>query len=94
MFKRILSFVLCLALLPVCAVGESVEDSIIIGMLSSRTYEVRPLIPQERDIMSLYALMYESLVVIDDNGIPQPLLAESWSETGDGKTWTFTLRKK
>lgn len=93
MFRRIFSIVLCLALLPICAAAESVEDSLIIGMLSSRTYEVRPLEPQERDIMSLYALMYESLVTVDDNGLPQPLLCESWTETGDGKTWTFTLRE-
>ena len=92
MKKRILCLLLCLTLLPFGALSESVEDSLIVGMLSTRTLEIRPLIPQERDIMSLYALVYESLVVIDDNGIPQPLLAENWTETGDGKTWTFTLR--
>ena len=91
--KKLLCLLLCLMLLPVCAVGENVEDSIIIGMLSTRTTEIAPLFPQERDIISLYALVYESLVVIDDNGIPQPHLAENWSETGDGKTWIFTLRE-
>jgi len=93
MKKRLLCMLLCLALLPLPALATNVEDSIIIGMLSTRTTELRPLFPQERDIMSLYALVYESLVVIDDDGIPQPHLAESWSETGDGKTWTFTLRE-
>jgi len=93
MKKRILCLLLCLLMLPVGGLAESVEDSLIVGMLSTRTVEVRPLVPQERDIMSLYALVYESLVTIDDNGIPQPLLAESWTETGDGKTWTFTLRE-
>jgi len=93
MIKRILCLVLCLALLPVCAMGESVTDSLIVGMISTRTMELTPLTPKERDIMSLYALVYESLVTVDDNGIPQPLLAESWTETGDGKTWTFTLRE-
>ena len=68
--KKLLCLMLCLMLLPVCAVGENVEDSIIIGMLSTRTTEIAPLFPQERDIISLYALVYESLVVIDDNGIP------------------------
>ena len=93
MKKRLLCLLLCAALLPVCAAAENVEDSLIVGMLSTRTTELRPLFPQERDIISLYALVYESLVVIDDNGIPQPHLAESWSETGDGKTWIFTLRE-
>lgn len=92
MKKRILCIVLCLMMLPFASIAESVEDSLIVGMLSNRTTEIRPLIPQERDIMSLYSLMYESLVVIDDNGLPQPHLAESWTETGGGKTWTFRLR--
>ena len=91
--KKFLCLLLCVLLLPVWAAAENVEDSIIIGMLSTRTHELRPLFPQERDIVSLYAVIYESLVVIDDNGIPQPHLAESWTETGDGKTWVFTLRE-
>ncbi|MBR6569975.1 MAG: hypothetical protein IKK75_05925, partial [Clostridia bacterium] len=80
MFKRILCLLLCMALVPVGALAQSVDDSITVGMLSTRTTQLTPLEPKERDIMSLYALMYESLVTIDDNGIPQPLLAETWSE--------------
>ena len=91
--KRLICLILCLALLPSFSLAQSVEDSLIIGMVSTRTTQVTPLIPQERDIMSLYALMYESLVTIDDNGLPQPLLCESWTETGGGKTWTFKLRE-
>ena len=91
--KRFVCLLLCLMLLPVGALCENVEDSLIIGMLSTKTVELTPLYPQERDMVSLYALVYESLVTIDDNGIPQPYLAESWSETGDGKTWVFSLRK-
>lgn len=91
--KKLLCLLLCLCLLPVYALAQSVEDALIVGMLSTRTTELRPLDPQERDIMSLYALMYESLVVIDDNGVPQPHLCEKWTETGGGKTWVFTLRE-
>ena len=42
---------------------------------------------------SLYGLVYESLVQIDDDYLPQPLLAESWEQSGGGKTWTFRLRE-
>lgn len=93
--KRILCFLLtamlCLGLIP--ALAENVEDSLIVGIYSTRTTEIRPLNPQERDIISIYNMVYESLVTVDDNGLPQPLLAETWTETGDGKTWTFTLRE-
>lgn len=91
--KRLCCLLLCLTLLPVWALAENVGDSIIIGMVSTRTTELRPLTPQERDIISLYGVIYESLVTIDDNGLPQPLLAETWETTDGGKTWTFTLRE-
>ncbi len=92
MKKRLLCLLLCVLLLPAYAFGESVGDSIIIGMLSTRTYELTPLTPLERDVISLYNVIYESLVTIDDNGVPQPLLAETWSETNGGKVWAFILR--
>ena len=91
--KRFLCIALVILLLPAFCLAENVQDSLVLGLVSYRTYEIRPLIPQERDIMSLYGMVYESLVTIDDNGIPQPLLAETWSETGGGNTWTFTLRE-
>ena len=93
--KRIVCFMLALILLvsTVQAVAENVEDSLIVGIYSTRTTELRPLNPLERDIVSVYGVIYESLVTVDDNGLPQPLLAETWSETGNGKTWTFTLRE-
>ncbi len=86
-----LALLLMLGALP--ALAENVDDSLIVGILSTRTTEIRPLNPQERDIVSVYGMVYESLVTVDDNGLPQPLLAETWQETGNGKTWTFTLRE-
>ena len=38
-------------------------------------------------------LIYETLVMEDANLEIQPLLAESWEVSGDGKIWTFQLRK-
>ena len=93
--KQIISLMLVLAIalsLP-SAVAENVEDSLIVGIYSTRTTELRPLNPLERDIISVYGMVYESLVTVDDNGLPQPLLADTWSESGNGKTWTFTLRE-
>ncbi|MEA5013926.1 MAG: ABC transporter substrate-binding protein [Candidatus Limiplasma sp.] len=92
-FTRMMALLLAAALLPAAGFAENVEDSLVLGILSTRTTEIRPLNPLERDIVSLYSVIYESMVTIDDNGLPQPLLAESWSETGGGKTWTFTLRE-
>ena len=93
--KRMLSLLAALTMLFTAfpAFAENVEDSLIVGIYSTRTTEIRPLDPKERDIVSIYGMVYESLVTVDDNGLPQPLLAESWSETGNGGTWTFSLRE-
>ncbi len=37
--------------------------------------------------------LYDSLVVVDDNGAVAPALAESWEVSKDGKTYTMHLRK-
>ena len=69
------------------------SDTLVVGIYSTKTLEIRRLTPQERDIMSVYGLVYESLVTIDDDGVPQPLLAESWTVADNGNTWTFILRE-
>jgi peptide/nickel transport system substrate-binding protein len=37
--------------------------------------------------------VWESLVSLDNNLQPQPLLAESWTQSDDKLSWTFKLRK-
>ena len=91
---RLLTLILALTLiLPDPALATNVGDSLVIGIQSAKTAAILPLDPVERDMMSIYDLIYESLVVIDDDYMPQPHLATSWEETGNGKTWTFHLRE-
>src|SRR5712692_1922275 len=37
--------------------------------------------------------MYETLVTIDENAAPIPMLASSWEVAPDGMTYKFTLRQ-
>ena len=74
------------------AAASNVEDSLVIGIQSSKTLTIRPLIPVERDIVSIYDLVYESLIYLDDNYMPQGQLAQSWEVSSNGKIWTFYLR--
>ncbi len=37
--------------------------------------------------------LYEALTTLDGSGAIQPLLAESWTTSEDGLTWTFTLKQ-
>ncbi len=81
-------------MLPVLSAQASpTSDALVIGIQSSKTTSLNPLFPVERDMLSIFDLMYDSLITIDDNYQPQAGLAESWTQTGNGRTWTFTLRQ-
>ena len=95
LFALVLAMAMALCLIPAMAeVAEAtnVRDTLVVGIQSTKTPVLRPLDPLERDILSVYSLVYESMVVIDDNYLPQPGLAESWEESGGGRTWTFHIR--
>ena len=53
--------------------------------------EINPFVCTDRDLVSLNQLVFESVVELDDEMKPTPLLADSW--TNEGKTWTFKLRE-
>ena len=91
--KRLVCILFVIVFLtPLFAAAENVTDSLVVGIYSTKTLEIRPFDPQERDILSVYDLVYESLVTIDDEGVPEPYLAESWAVEDNGNTWVFTLR--
>ena len=74
-------------LLPLSpAKAAEIGNSITIAIQSSKTLMVRPFEPVEYDIISAYHAVYESLVELDDDYLPQPCLAESWEESASGKT--------
>ena len=80
-------------LLPLTGEASNVEDDLIVGIQSTKTTSIRPLEPLERDFMSIYDLMYDGLMVINDDYLPECALAESYSSSNGGKTWTFKLRE-
>ncbi len=74
------------------SLAEPVESSITIGIQSTKTITIRPFEPLERDMLSIYHVIYDSLIVIDDDYLPQGSVAESWEYSSNGKLWTFHLR--
>lgn len=91
---KLTAFLLLIVLLfPTDYAGaENVGTRITIGIQSTKTLTVRPFEPLERDILSVYNVIYESLITIDDDYLPQACIAESWEESSGGKYWTFHLR--
>ncbi len=41
---------------------------------------------------NLTRLLFDTLVLVDDNGTVQPSLADSWNSSSGGQRWEFTLR--
>ena len=89
---RTLCLLAAMVLLPLTGNASNVEDDLIVGIQSTKTMSIRPLEPLERDFMSIYDLMYDGLMFINDNYLPECALAESYSTANSGKTWTFRLR--
>ncbi len=82
-----------LILLPLSpSLAENIRSELTIGIKDTKTLTLRPLLPQERDMVSVYDLVYESLISIDDDYQPQGQLAQTWDYSSNGKTWTFYLR--
>lgn len=51
-----------------------------------------PLLATSQTEHDLAKLMFDGLVRVDGSGTPQPDLAEKWTVSPDGLTYTFTLR--
>ncbi len=83
--------ILCFS--PMSGKASQVKEEIEIGMVSTLTANLYPLEPLEKEMVSVYHLVYESLIEFDDDYMPQPLLAESWEMSGNGERWVFTLKE-
>ncbi len=69
----------------------NMDADIQLGYVAATIVEINPFNCTERDLVSLNQLVFESVVELDDEMKPQPLLADSWSN--QGKKWTFKLRQ-
>ena len=93
LFRRRLSLVLIFSLFFGSAAAISGENSLTIGVISVSTQYMNPLIPVEREFMSLTGLVYEGLIALDDDYLPVPNLCDSWEASAGGGTWYFHLRE-
>lgn len=92
-FNRISLCTLLLVVLTFAgiAMGAGKKDLVVVTNL-----EPKSLDPQDASGTASEEVcrkIYEGLVDFGDNYEPVPKLAESWSVSKDGKTWTFKLRK-
>ncbi|MDO5022692.1 MAG: ABC transporter substrate-binding protein [Eubacteriales bacterium] len=91
--KALLLALIVIIILPLSALAQEEELDLSIGIISVATQYLNPFIAVEREIMSLNALVYDGLVSLDDDLMPQPNLCKSWEHSSDGGTWYFHLRE-
>ena len=69
----------------------NMDADICLGYVAELNCEINPFVCNSRDLVSLNQLVFESVVELDEEGKPAPLLADSWSV--EDKKWTFKLRE-
>jgi len=78
---------------PVADVSSSPGGTVLRVGWESNIDSLNPFVGQSTEAYSTYHLNYDFLVQYDAATLePIPGLAESWSHSTDGKTWTFKLR--
>lgn len=89
---RALAAFICavLALAGMSAPAFAEGDSVILGYLAAYNAKLNPFLCNERDLVSIGGLIYESLFELDENQQPQPLLAETW--VNNNGVWTINIR--
>ena len=70
--------------------GINRNADLSVGYVALPGASMNPFYCTDRDLVSLNQLVFESVVELDENFQPKPLLADNW--TVEGKTWTFQLR--
>lgn len=96
---RILAVLLAMMLgLSACSAGAGGSGEISAEELYNKQVVLaapRDLTPGDKDgyYTSLILQVWEPLVVLGEDGSPQPALATEWQMSPDGKEWTISLRQ-
>ena len=82
--------VLCLALL--CGCTETYTELDAFGLAYQPDYGLQPYNCQSLNNRIIFSFLYEPLFAVTDGYEAEPILAESYLVTDDGKTTTVKLR--
>lgn len=69
---------------------DMTSADVVIGFVAPETAVLNPVTCNEWSLVSVNQLVFESVVDLDENLKPVPMLADSWEQ--NGRTWTFRLR--
>ncbi|CAN7667772.1 ABC transporter substrate-binding protein [Pararhizobium sp. LjRoot255] len=93
-FLTLVSAVTIAAVIPLAATAATPEDQLVIATNMSSMRGLDPHELNQLEAAEVVANLYERLIVLPADKInePQPGLAESWTISPDGKTFTFKIR--
>jgi peptide/nickel transport system substrate-binding protein len=96
--KKFMMYVVILALIVAlagCGTGQQAPAEPVSFTLGSSTSfdTLNPLSSYMQVTYEFFMLIYDSLVIYDENYEPAPNLATEWSHSDDNLTWTFKLQK-
>jgi peptide/nickel transport system substrate-binding protein len=92
MKRHLATLALVAALTAVACQALAAKDSLVLGMVLEPPH-LDPTAGAAAAIDEVvYANVFEGLTRIDRNGVVKPALAQSWTVSDDGLTYTFTLR--
>lgn len=69
---------------------DILDADLLVGYVAASGAQVNPFLCNERDLVSMNRLVFESMVELDENQKPSPMLADNWEH--EGNLWKFTLR--
>ena len=75
---------------PAADMTDIYDADLLVGYVAAVGARLNPFQCNERDLVSLNQLVFESLVALDDSQKPSPMLADNWEH--QEKVWKFTLR--
>ena len=71
--------------------AQAQQDTLRVAIHTLPTQQGNPYGIQLTPAIFVGSALYDGLVLVNNNGVPQPALATSW-ELLDAKTWQFKLR--
>ena len=72
-------------------VNDMIHGDLTYGVVVTSDALINPLQCTNRDLYAVNQLVFESLIDLDEEMRPVPLLADTWEHSGN--VWTFTLRE-
>ncbi len=72
---------------------EKVKSGDEISIFSYKPDTFCPILSKNEANIQMLGIVYDGLISLSDSLYPEPGLAESWSVTDSGETWTIALRK-